>query len=196
MSTHGGDSFPGLNTLFGRVHRVSRSLVPSFRWFRSFVPSFRWFRSFVPSFLSFVPYLQIHHNMKGNIQTLQNNALRCCLNIMDPRDANVIAIHRQVNVLLFKERLILNLLLCIRNAVIESTLKTIRGDINTRQNDGLTIQLPIPRTKIMRKMPFYWGSQIWNTLPLNIRQLNEKCAFKMYIKTAVINNTLRLNFNP
>ena len=47
MSTHGGDSFPGLNTLFGRVHRVSRSLVPSFRWFRSFVPSFR---SFVPSF--------------------------------------------------------------------------------------------------------------------------------------------------
>ena len=30
MSTHGGDSFPGLNTLFGRVHRVSRSLVPSF----------------------------------------------------------------------------------------------------------------------------------------------------------------------
>ena len=30
MSTHGGGSFPGLNTLFGRVHRVSRSLVPSF----------------------------------------------------------------------------------------------------------------------------------------------------------------------
>ena len=29
MSTHGGDSFPGPNTLFGRVHRVSRSLVPS-----------------------------------------------------------------------------------------------------------------------------------------------------------------------
>ena len=30
MSTHGGYSFPGPNTLFGRVHRVSRSLVPSF----------------------------------------------------------------------------------------------------------------------------------------------------------------------
>ena len=134
----------------------------------------------------------ILEEMKGNIQTLQNNALRCCLNIMDPRDANVIAIHQQVNVLLFKERLILNLLLCIRNAVIENTLKTKSGDVHTRQNDGLTIHLPIPRTKIMRKMPFYWGSQIWNTLPLNIRQLNEKCAFKMYIKTAVINNTLRL----
>ena len=38
MATHGGYSFPGPNTLFGRVHRVSRSLVPSFRWF---VPSFR-----------------------------------------------------------------------------------------------------------------------------------------------------------
>ena len=58
MSTHGGDSFPGPNSLFGRVHRVSRSLVPSSRWFRSFVPSFQ---SFVPSFRSLVPYLQIHH---------------------------------------------------------------------------------------------------------------------------------------
>ena len=60
MSTHGGYSFPGLNTLFGRVHRVSRSLVPSFL---RFVPSFRWFRSLVPSFLSFVPYSQIHHTI-------------------------------------------------------------------------------------------------------------------------------------
>ena len=69
----------------------------------------------------------IPEEMKGNIQTLQNNALRCCFNIMDPRDAYVIAIHRQVNVLLFKERLILNLLLCIRNAVIETTLKPKLG---------------------------------------------------------------------
>ena len=91
--------------------------------------------------------------------------------------------------------MIINVLLCIRNAVIESTLKTKAGDIHTRQNDRLTILLPIPRTKIMRKMSFYWGSQIWNTLPLNVRQLNEKCAFKMYVKTAVINKNLRLNFN-
>ena len=60
----------------------------------------------------------IPEEMKENIQTLQNHALRCCLNIIDPRDANVIAIHRQVNVLLFKERMIINLLLCIRNAVM------------------------------------------------------------------------------
>ena len=92
----------------------------------------------------------IPEEMKENIQTLQNHALRCCLNIIDPRDANVIAIHRQVNVSLFKERMIINLLLCIRNAVIDSTLKINAGDIRTRQNDGLTILLPIPRTKIMR----------------------------------------------
>ena len=97
----------------------------------------------------------IPEEMKENIQTLENHALRCCLNIMDPRDANVIAIHRQVNVLLFKERMILNLLLCIRNAVIESTLKTKAGNIHTRQNDGLTILLLVPRTKIIRKMPFF-----------------------------------------
>ena len=44
-------------------------------------------------------------------------------------------------------------------------------------------------------MPFYWGAQIWNNLPLNIRQLNEKSAFKSFVKNAVINNNLRLNFN-
>ena len=40
MSTHGGYSFPGPNTLFGRVHRVSRS--PFLRYdgssLRSFIP--------------------------------------------------------------------------------------------------------------------------------------------------------------
>ena len=59
----------------------------------------------------------IPDEMKEDIQILQNHALRCCLNILDPREANVIEIHRQVDVLLSKERMIINLLLCIRNAV-------------------------------------------------------------------------------
>ena len=52
MSTHGGDSFPGPNTLFGRVHRVSRSFVPMVPVLRPFVPVFR---PFVPVFRPFVP---------------------------------------------------------------------------------------------------------------------------------------------
>ena len=88
MSTHGGDSFPGPNSLFGRVHRVSRSLVPSSRWFRSFVPSFR---SLVPSSRSLVPYLQIHHNVISQLMIHQSTAefigylmiLRTCCCILE-----------------------------------------------------------------------------------------------------------------
>ena len=101
--------------------------------------------------------------MKEDIQILQNNALRCCLNILDPRSANVLEMHRITNTLLFSERLIINLLLCIRNAVKEKTLTIKICDRNTRGNDGLTIALPIPRTRFMRKKTFYWGSQIWNS---------------------------------
>ena len=137
----------------------------------------------------------IPEEMKEDIQILQNNALRCCLNILDPRDANVLEMHRQVNVQLYKHRMITNLLLCIRNAVLDSTLKIKTCDILTRGNDGQTILLPIPRTRNMRKMPFYWGAQIWNTLPLHIRQLEEKTPFKNFIKNAVINNNIRLHFD-
>ena len=35
----------------------------------------------------------IPEEMKEDIQILQNNALQCCLNILDPRDANVLEIH-------------------------------------------------------------------------------------------------------
>ena len=110
--------------------------------------------------------------MKDDIQILQNNALRCCLNILDPRKAN-----RITNTLLFSERLIINLLLCIRNAVNQKTLKIKTCDRHTRGNDRLTIVLPVLRTRYMRKTPFYWGLQIWNSLPLHIRLIEDKIHF-------------------
>ena len=87
-------------------------------------------------------------------------------------------------------------LICIRNAVIDSTLKIKTGEACTRANDGQTISLPIPRTKYIRKTPFYWGSQIWNTLPLAVRTNQSKIEFKRYITQALSNNTIRLNFEP
>ena len=46
--------------------------------------------------------------------------------------------------------MIVNLLLYIRNAVTESTLKIETCDIQTRGND-------VPQTRNIRKTPFYWG---------------------------------------
>ena len=49
-------------------------------------------------------------NKRGYVN-FTNYALICCLNILYPRDANMLEIHQQVNVQLFKHRMIVNLLL-------------------------------------------------------------------------------------
>ena len=59
---------------------------------------------------------------KEDIQILQNNALCSCLNIIDPRNVNILEMHADTNVQLFRHRMIRTLLLCIRNAVEEGTL--------------------------------------------------------------------------
>ena len=103
--------------------------------------------------------------IKEDIQILQNHALRSGLNIMDPRNVNILEMHANTNGQLFRHRMIRSLLLCIRNAVEEGTLCLTNTEVRTRQNDGHTIKLPIPKTKHIRKTPFYWGSKIWNSLP-------------------------------
>ena len=134
----------------------------------------------------------IPEEMTEELQVLQNNAIRCCLNIVDPRNANTIDIHRLLNIHLFRHRLVLNLLLCIRNAGNDCTLSMRQGEVQTRGDDGRTILLPIPRIRYIRKTPFYWGSQISNTLPLEIRITPLKTTFKKYILQSLTNNDIRL----
>ena len=59
---------------------------------------------------------------KEDIQILQNNALRCCLNILDPSNVNIFEMHENTNVQCFRHRMVRNLLLCIRNAVNKGML--------------------------------------------------------------------------
>ena len=102
--------------------------------------------------------------------------------------------HANTNVQLFKHRMIRWLLICIRNAVEDGTLCIINTDVRTRQNDGHTIKLPKPKTKYIRKRPFYWGSQIWNSLPLEIRTLSDKLSFKRHICDSLYHYRIRLVF--
>ena len=131
---------------------------------------------------------------KEDIQIIQNNALRCCLNIIDPRNVNTLEMHANTNVQLFKHRMIRSLLICIRNAVEDGTLCIINTDVRTRQNDERTIKLPIPKTRYIRKKPFYGGSQIWNSLPLEIRTLPDKLSFKRHICDSLHQDRIRLVF--
>ena len=52
-----------------------------------------------------------------DLQKLQNDAVRCCLNIKNPHDAHVNDLHEQLNLHLLDHRRTVQLLTCIRKSI-------------------------------------------------------------------------------
>ena len=129
--------------------------------------------------------------MFNDLQTIQNHALRSVLNVYDPHDLHVNQLHDTVGVKFLKHRMLIQLMMCIRNAYINQSLTIIHCDMVTRGNDGATFTLPVPKIKSIRKCPFYWGSQIWNHLPLDIRTTDSKKQYKDFIINGIMNNNIR-----
>ena len=77
------------------------------------------FKSVFPGVLDYgsIFVSSLPEQTKEDIQILQNNALRSCLNIIDPRNLNILEMHADTNIQLFRHRMIRTLLLCIRTAV-------------------------------------------------------------------------------
>ena len=46
------------------------------------------------------------------------------------------------------------------------------------RNQGLKINLPIPRNDLIKKSPYYWGSVIRNRLPLEVKTIDDMLLFK------------------
>ena len=68
-------------------------------------------------------------------------------------------------------RRILQLMVLIKKNILLNKFELVDHERRTRQNDGLRIKLPIPRNQHVKHALFYTGCQIWNNLPLNIREL-------------------------
>ena len=132
--------------------------------------------------------------MFDDLQTIQNHALRAVLNIQDPQDLNIVEMHDLIHVKMLRHRMLIQLLMCMRNAFINQSLSIISRNVVTRGNDGATFDLPVPRIKLLRKCPFYLGTLIWNQLPYNIRVTDFKPAFKSFITKGIIHNTIRTVF--
>ena len=132
--------------------------------------------------------------MFDDLQTIQNHALRAVLNIQDPQDLNIVEMHDLVHVKMLRHRMLIQLLMCMRNAFINQSLSIISRNVVTRGNDGATFDLPVPRIKLLRKCPFYLGTLIWNQLPYNIRVTDSKPVFKSFITKGIIHNTIRTVF--
>ena len=123
---------------------------------------------------------------KSDLQKLQNKVLRCCLDIVDPLDMNIIAMHNLVNVDLVQERRTYNLLTMIHRRVKADKFKMLDHQANTRYNDGYKIELIRLRNEQVRRSSYYIGSSLWNTLNQETRQL-EATKFKTKIRNIVKN---------
>ena len=99
---------------------------------------------------------------KSDLQKLQNKVLRCCLQIQDPLEINVLEMNDLVDVCMVDQRRILQLLIIIMKNMLCGKLPLIDHQRQTRHNDGQKIKLLIPRNEHMRHSPYYTGCKIFS----------------------------------
>ena len=130
----------------------------------------------------------------SDLQKLQNDAVRCCLNIKTPRDAHVIDLHERLNLHLLDHRRTVQLLTCIRKSITNGYLDHITPEDAVLRNQSLKVKTPIPRNDTVKKSPYYWGSMVWNRLPQDIRLLEDQLQFKKSVYHMLMEGTLRTDF--
>ena len=113
-----------------------------------------------------------------DLQKLQNDAVRCCLSIKNPRDAHVADLHEQLQLHLIDHRRTVQLLTCVKKGVENNFLPHIGPEMAILRNQALKTVISIPRNDTIKKSPYYWGCSIWNRLPQDIRLIDEPLSLK------------------
>ena len=120
----------------------------------------------------------VNQDRLSDLQKLQNDAVRCCLNIKKKRDAHVNDLHERLHLHLLDHRRTVQLLTCIRKSITNGYLDHITPEDAVLRNQSLKVKTPIPRNDTVKKSPYYWGSMVWNRLPQDIRLLDDQLQFK------------------
>ena len=123
----------------------------------------------------------------NDLQILQNNAIRCCYKISDPRDEHIILLelHVRANMKLVDIRRQKQILTCLWRNIQKGIVKTADPIRQNRSAMAPTIYLPIPRT-LFKKSVFYMGATYWNALPRNVRSCDDIGKFKLEISNIFV----------
>ena len=120
----------------------------------------------------------INRDKLSDLQKLQNDAVRCCLSIKNPRDAYVADRHEQLQLHLINHRRTVQSLTCVKMGVENNCLPHTAPEMAILRNQALKTVIPIPRNDTIEKSPYYWGCSIWNRLPQDIRLIEEPLSLK------------------
>ena len=93
----------------------------------------------------------INQDKLYDLQKLQNDALRCCLNIKNPRDVHVNDMHEQLNLHLLDHRRTVQLLTCVRKCIDNNYLPYVKPEDVILRNQSLKIKMPIPRNDTVKR---------------------------------------------
>ena len=112
------------------------------------------------------------------IQTLQNQALRCCYSIRNPIDVHVNDLYINADIRFVgvgKRRQILTWIWQnINNGVIEIS----KPECATRLNIAPSIYLPVPKTTVSKKSVYYYDAILWHAFPRETRLCTTLDQFK------------------
>ena len=122
----------------------------------------------------------------NDLQILQNNAIRCCYGISDPRDEHIFDLNKRANLKMVDIRRQKQILTCLWRNIQKGTIKIAEPVRQNRSAMAPTIYLPIPRTTLFKKSVFYTGATLWNALPGNVRQCDDINSFKLEINNIFI----------
>ena len=139
--------------------------------------------------LSYIDYANILFTLcnkadNDKLQVLQNNAMRMCCNIRNPRESSVRQLHEDLNLLTVQNRRYVTLLCCIYRHVKSGYIQTVeRTEAHTRANMTNIIKLPIAWSNQFQNSPFYCGAKMWNALPISLRSAVDLKGFKKELKS-------------
>ena len=122
----------------------------------------------------------------NDLQILQNNAIRCCYKISDPRDEHILELHVRANMKLVDIRRRKQILTCLWRNIQKGKVKIAEPIMQNRSAMAPTIYLPIPKTTLFKKSVFHIGATSWNALPRNVRSCDDIDKFKLEINNIFV----------
>ena len=131
-----------------------------------------------------------HADDLGDLDVLQNHALRCAFNIHNPRDLHIDLLLLRANTMSLKKKRVLQLMCSIKRNVGNGMMKVQTPTRYTRIHQGPVLKLPKPNNKTIKKRPYYYGCNIWNSLPAHCRNEESMDVFKNSIKDMLKRNEL------
>ena len=136
-------------------------------------------------YVSFMLCLNNKHDIE-KLQRLQYRSLRLCYKINVPTDVSTIRLHENARVDKLCDRRNLALL-CIMFDLRQKGLYEKKSTRITHATDGYRFELLTPHKELYAKSPHYVGANMWNRLPANVQNMNNKEHFKRELRRRLKN---------